>query len=91
MLDSLYLGLALFLGFNLVGGLARVVRGPSPGDRMLAAQLLGTKGVAILLLLAAAGDDALQDVALVFVALAVVNTVVFIRLGVAHGTVGSRR
>lgn len=91
MLDSLYLGLALFLGLNLVGGLARVVRGPSPSDRMLAAQLLGTKGVAILLLLAAAGDDALEDVALVFAVLAVVNTVVFIRLGVADSTVGSRR
>jgi multicomponent Na+:H+ antiporter subunit F len=47
---------------------------------MLAAQLFGTTGVAILLVLAeATSAPALRDVALVFVLLAVVNTVVLVR------------
>lgn len=33
-------------------GLVRIARGPTPADRMLAAQLFGTTGVAVLLLLA---------------------------------------
>jgi multicomponent Na+:H+ antiporter subunit F len=77
---SFLLALVLFLLLNLVGGLVRIVRGPSRGDRMLAAQLFGTTGVAVLLVLAEAAEQpALRDVALVFALLAVVNTVVFVR------------
>jgi multicomponent Na+:H+ antiporter subunit F len=65
---------------SLVGGLARILRGPTSADRMLAAQLFGTTGVAILLVLAeATGRAALRDVALVFALLAVVNAAVFVR------------
>jgi multicomponent Na+:H+ antiporter subunit F len=72
--------LALFLLLNLLGGLLRILRGPTRSDRMLAAQLFGTTGVAILLVLSAAGGGApLRDAALVFVLLAVVNTVAFVR------------
>lgn len=79
-MDGFYLGLSLFLLLNLVGGLVRILRGPSRGDRMLAAQLFGTTGVGILLVLAeATGVAALRDVALVFALLAVVNAVVFVR------------
>lgn len=61
-------------------GLVRVERGPSNGDRMLAAQLLGTGTVAVLLLLAHAADaPALLDVALVLALLASVAGAVFVR------------
>jgi multicomponent Na+:H+ antiporter subunit F len=47
---------------------------------MLAAQLFGTTGVAVLLLLAEAQDlPALRDVALSFVLLAVLATVAFVK------------
>ncbi len=47
VMDDLYLSLALFLVLNLVAGLLRILRGPTPADCMLAAQLFGTTGVAI--------------------------------------------
>ena len=40
---------ALVLLMSVLAGLWRVVRGPTTADRMLAAQLFGTTGVAILL------------------------------------------
>jgi multicomponent Na+:H+ antiporter subunit F len=52
-------------------GLVRVLRGPASADRMMAAQLLGTGGIATLLLMAAATEaPALVDVALVLALLA---------------------
>ena len=79
-MDTLYLAIAIFLLLNVLGGLIRILIGPSRGDRMLAAQLFGTTGVAIILLLAEALDQpALRDIALVVVLLAVINTVVFVR------------
>lgn len=61
-----YWSTIVFLLLNLLLGLVRVVRGPEPADRVLAAQLFGTVGVAILLLLARAQDEpALRDVGLV--------------------------
>jgi len=75
-------GVAIFLAMNLGAGLVRVARGPTPGDRMVAAQLFGTTGVAILLILSRAMDDpALADVALVFALLAVVVSVAFVKRG----------
>ncbi len=74
---------ALFLLVNILAGLIRVLRGPTAYDRMLAAQLFGTTGVAILLLLAEALDEpALRDVGLVFALLAVIATTVFSQSGV---------
>lgn len=65
-------------------GLVRVERGPTNGDRMLAAQLVGTGAVAVLLLLARAADaPALLDVAFVLALLAAVASAVFVcRIGV---------
>lgn len=72
--------LAVFLLVNLLVALARVMRGPSAADRMLAALLFGTVGVAILLLLAQVqGIPALNDVALVFALLAAITGVAFVR------------
>jgi len=62
-MQNLYASLALFLLLNLGAGMWRVLRGPTPADRMLAAQLFGTTTVAILLLLAeVTGSAALCDV-----------------------------
>jgi multicomponent Na+:H+ antiporter subunit F len=89
-MEQLYQAVALFLLVNLVGGLIRVLRGPTRRDRMLAAQLFGTTGVAIMLVLAEAqGQPALRDVGLVFAALAAVNAAVFARL--APGTSSDQR
>jgi multicomponent Na+:H+ antiporter subunit F len=79
-METLSIALALFLLLNVVAGLARIIRGPDPADRMMAAQLFGTTGVAILLLLAH-GMDApdLRNVALVFALLAVLATTAFVR------------
>ncbi len=71
---------ALLLLLALVAGVARIARGPTQADRMMAAQLFGTTAVAILLLLGAAFDaPALIDVALVVALLAVVAAVAFVR------------
>ena len=79
-METLYLALAVFLMLNIAAGLVRILRGPTPADRMLAAQLFGTTGVAILLLLAEAqGTPALRDVALVFALLAALATVAFVK------------
>jgi multicomponent Na+:H+ antiporter subunit F len=73
---------AALLVLTVAVGLIRVGLGPSPADRMLAAQLFGTTGVAVLLLLAEATESpALLDVALVFALLAVVLSVAFVKRG----------
>lgn len=79
-METLYLALAVFLMLNVAAGLLRILRGPTAADRMLAAQLFGTTGVAILLLLAEAqAMPALRDVALVFALLAALATVAFVK------------
>jgi multicomponent Na+:H+ antiporter subunit F len=79
---SFLVGAAAFLLLNVMAGLVRVARGPTPADRMLAAQLFGTTGVAILLLLAdALALRAIRDVALVFALLAAVLAVAFVKRG----------
>jgi multicomponent Na+:H+ antiporter subunit F len=69
---------ALILMFSLFLGLLRVLRGPGPGDRMLAAQLIGTSGVGVLLLLGVLLEQpALIDVALILALLAAVAAAAF--------------
>jgi multicomponent Na+:H+ antiporter subunit F len=69
-------------GFVLVMvalGLIRILRGPARADRMMAAQLLGTGGIAALLLLSAATEvPALVDVALTLALLAAFASVAFV-------------
>lgn len=79
-MNMLYLGLAALLLLTVIGGSVRILRGPTTADRMLAAMLFGTTGVAILLLLAQASrSTALRDVALVFALLAAVAVVAFVQ------------
>lgn len=78
-MTDLPLMLAVFLLANLVAALLNVMRGPTAADRLLVALLFGTTGVAVLLLLAHAGDGnaALADVALVFALLAAITGAAF--------------
>jgi multicomponent Na+:H+ antiporter subunit F len=79
-MTAFYLGFSTFLLVTLAGGLVRIVRGPTRSDRLLAAQLFGTTGTAILLVLAeATASPGLRDVALVFAVLAAFNAVVLVR------------
>ena len=65
---------------SLVAGLVRVMLGPTSSDRMLAAQLMGTTGVGVLILLAEVlSRPALLDVALLFALLAAVTAVAFVQ------------
>ena len=71
----------------VAAGLVRVLRGPANADRMMAAQLLGTGGIATLLLMAAAMDvSALVDVALVLALLAAFASVAFVIGGARSAT-----
>ncbi len=69
--------LALFITF--VVSLVRILRGPTEPDRMMAAQIFGTTGVAVLLLLARITHEAIIDVALVLSPLAALAAVAFSR------------
>jgi len=73
-------GVAILLAATLAAGLLRVLKGPTPADRMLAVQLVGTTGTAIILILGQVGErPILWDVALLFALLAVVSTAAFVR------------
>jgi len=72
-LSQILLPALVVLLLTLGAGLLRALRGPSLADRMLAVQLLGTGGVALLLLLSALlQTPALLEVALVLALLAAV-------------------
>jgi multicomponent Na+:H+ antiporter subunit F len=71
---------AAFLVLTVLAGLVRVERGPTFADRILVAQLFGTTGVAVLLLLGAGAERAvLRDVALIFALLAPITAAAFVR------------
>lgn len=79
-MTDFYLIVATFILSMIALGLLRVVRGPGAADRMMAAQLLGSAGVAILLLSAVAtGAYAIVDVALLIALLAAFAAVAFVR------------
>src|SRR5262249_53359217 len=71
------------LGFILAMlalGLVRVLRGPGEVDRMMAAQLIGTGGIAVLLLLGAVADlPAAVDVGLTLALLATFASIAFVK------------
>jgi multicomponent Na+:H+ antiporter subunit F len=76
----------IVLLLSLCGGLIRVFLGPTPSDRLMAAQLMGTTGIAALLLLSrVVRVPALVDVALVFALLAAVTVAAFTRRARSKG------
>lgn len=59
-------------------GLLRVMKGPGDANRMMAAQLVGTGGVAVVLMLSVAtGVEAALDVALTLALLAAFASIAF--------------
>lgn len=75
-------GAAVALLVTASMGIVRVIRGPTRADRLLVVQLLGTTGIAVLLLLARALDrPALGDVALAFALFAAVLAIAFVERG----------
>jgi multicomponent Na+:H+ antiporter subunit F len=84
------LAVATIVVAAVAAGLVRIVRGPSDADRMMAAQLLGSGGIAALLLVAVALDAAaVVDVALVFALLAACASVAFVKAGAPLGRDGA--
>jgi multicomponent Na+:H+ antiporter subunit F len=68
--------------FTVAVGLMRILGGPGDADRMMAAQLLGTGGIASLLLIAAAtGARGVDDVALGLAVLAAFASAAFVNSG----------
>ena len=79
-MTEILLGAALLALATVAAGLVRVLRGPGVADRVMAAQLLGTGGIAVLLLLdAATGIAGLADAALTLALLAAFATVALVR------------
>ncbi|MBX3706124.1 MAG: portal protein [Pseudomonadales bacterium] len=75
---EILIGFAAGILLLVLLSLARVVVGPTVADRMMGAQLAGTGGIAMLMLLAGATDrPAVLDVALVLALLAAFAVVGF--------------
>ena len=78
MTDFLFVAAGLIL-ITVAAGLVRVLRGPREVDRMMAVQLLGTGGIAALLLAASASRVAgVEDVALGLALLAAFASIAFV-------------
>ena len=74
------LAAAAFVVTMVALALWRVLRGPGAADRMMATQLLGTGGIAAVLLLGAAtGEDAAVDIALTLALLAAFASFAFVK------------
>ena len=81
------LAAAGFVLATVAVGLVRILRGPGDADRIMAVQLLGTGGIAALLLLAQAmGVSAAVDVALVLALLAAFVCAAFVKGGTPSRT-----
>jgi multicomponent Na+:H+ antiporter subunit F len=78
-----FLAAAGFVLAMMALGLLRLLRGPGRSDSLMAAQLLGTGGIAVLLLLAAAiPTPGLVDAALVLALLAAFVSAAFVKAAV---------
>ena len=76
-----FIGAAVFVLLTVAVGIARILFGPRDADRMMAAQLLGTGGIAVLLLVSGGGLPGAADLALVLALLAAFVPVVFAKSG----------
>jgi len=74
------LGAACIVLATVALGLVRILYGPGDADRMMAAQLLGTGGIAVLLLESAAtGVSAARDVAIVIALVSAFGSAAFVK------------
>lgn len=79
-MNPIYIVFALILLLAVALGMVRVLIGPTAADRMITAQLFGSCGLAILLVLyQGLGSVVLLDVALVFALLAALASMTFVR------------
>lgn len=79
-MSEFFLAAAGFILLTVAVGLLRILSGPTNVDRTMAAQLLGTGGIAALLLVAAAtGAGGAEDVALGLALLAAFASVAFMK------------
>lgn len=84
-MTAFLLAAALFILATVAVGLARILWGPADADRMMAAQLLGSGGVAALLVVGVVtGVDAVVNVALTIALLAAFASVTFYKVSVAR-------
>ena len=83
------LAAALAVFVTVAAGLIRVLRGPTIADRIMAAALLGTGGIAALLLVGVAtATPALADIALTLAVLAAFASVAMARTAPPTGAQG---
>jgi len=74
-----------FIVVMLALGLIPILRGPGDADRMMAVQLIGTSGIAALLLLGAVmGTSSAVDVALTLALLATFASIAFVKKGLSQ-------
>ena len=75
--------------FTVAVGLVRILSGPGDADRLMAAQLIGTGGIASLLLIAVAtGAHGVEDVALGLALLAAFASAAFVNSAAPAETPG---
>jgi multicomponent Na+:H+ antiporter subunit F len=78
-------GAAAFILGMVALGLLRILRGPGDADRIMSAQLLGTGGIAAVLLLGTAtGEAATVDIALTLALLAAFAAFAFVKAKLAQ-------
>jgi multicomponent Na+:H+ antiporter subunit F len=77
-MDEFLVATAIFILAMVALGLVRILRGPANADRMMSAQLLGTGGIAALLLGAGTGAPGLVDAALTLALLAAFAAIAFV-------------
>ncbi len=84
-MTALYFAAAAFILAMMAIAMLRILRSSGAADRLMAAQIIGSGGVAVLLLLSAAMQmPAIADVALMLGILAVFATVGFVNWGAGH-------
>ena len=84
-MTALYFAAAAFVLAMMAIAMLRILRSSGAADRLMAAQIIGSGGVAVLLLLSAAMQmPAIADVALMLGILAVFATVGFVNWGAGH-------
>jgi multicomponent Na+:H+ antiporter subunit F len=82
-MPDFHIAAAAFVVAMVALGLVRVLLGPTDADRLMAVALLGTGGIAALLLNASAfGDTSAVDVALMLALLAAFAAIAFVK---SHG------
>jgi multicomponent Na+:H+ antiporter subunit F len=76
-----YIAVVVLLLLCLIIGLIRVLIGPDNANRMLAAQLFGTIGTTIVIILSVLqNNEVITNVALVFTLLASITVIAFLKL-----------